>query len=74
MICPIVDQGKTSRTVYLPKGKWVNFFTKEVYKGEKTYMFDVNFDETLIFIKYNSKVITQIYKRYRAQIPAHNPV
>lgn len=61
MICPIVDQGKTSRTVYLPKGKWVNFFTKEVYKGEKTYMFDVNLDETLIFIKYNSIIPTFKY-------------
>ena len=54
MLCPVVDQGKTSRIVYLPKGKWVNYFTDKVYNGGKNYMFEVPLDETLMFVKYNS--------------------
>lgn len=62
MLCPIVDQGKTVRTVYLPKGKWVNYFTNKVYNGNKTYMFNVGLDETLMFVKYNSLIPT--FKRF----------
>jgi alpha-glucosidase len=58
MLCPIVDQGKTSRIVYLPKGKWVNYFTNKVYNGGKNYMFEVPLDETLMFVKYNSIIPT----------------
>ena len=58
MLCPIVDQGKTVRTVYLPKGKWVNYFTNKVYNGNKTYMFEVGIDETLMFVKFNSLIPT----------------
>ena len=56
MLCPIVEQGKTVRTVYLPKGKWVNYFTNEVFNGGKMYMFNAKIDETLMFAKYNSVI------------------
>ena len=62
LLCPIVDQGKTKRVVYLPKGKWVNYFTKEVFNGNKYYMFNVELDETLLFVKYNSIIPT--FDRY----------
>ncbi|MFM6954492.1 MAG: TIM-barrel domain-containing protein [Sphingobacteriaceae bacterium] len=30
LIAPIQEKGKTSRTVYLPKGRWINWWTSEV--------------------------------------------
>lgn len=61
MVCPILEQGKKYRTVYLPKGKWVNYFTKEIIRGGKTYMFKAEIDELLLFVKYNSIIPTFDY-------------
>lgn len=51
MLAPIVQQGKKSRIVYLPEGKWVNYFTGEVMEGGKEYIVPMKLDETGLFIK-----------------------
>ena len=33
LVAPIVDEGATQRTVYLPAGGWVDFWTDTVYTG-----------------------------------------
>ena len=35
LVCPILGPGQTSRKVYLPKGKWYNFWTNELIRGWK---------------------------------------
>ena len=35
LICPVLEPGQKSRKVYLPKGKWYNFWTKELAEGGK---------------------------------------
>ena len=54
LLAPIVEKDSTKRIVYLPKGRWINYFTGEAYKGEKHYIVDLKLDETAIFIKDNS--------------------
>ena len=51
MLAPIVHQGKKSRIVYLPEGKWVNYFTNEVMEGGKEYIVPMGLGETGLFIK-----------------------
>lgn len=31
MMAPILEAGMTTRKVYMPQGKWMHYFTKEVY-------------------------------------------
>ncbi|PZX16397.1 alpha-D-xyloside xylohydrolase [Breznakibacter xylanolyticus] len=33
LVAPLFDQGSTSRDVYLPKGKWIDYQTGKVYDG-----------------------------------------
>ena len=33
LVAPVVQQGQRARTVYLPKGKWIDYWTKEVVEG-----------------------------------------
>ena len=33
LVAPVLDEGATTREVYLPKDHWVHFFTKEEYEG-----------------------------------------
>lgn len=51
MLAPIVNQGQKSRVVYLPEGKWVNYFTNEVMEGGKEYIVPMSLGETGLFIK-----------------------
>jgi alpha-D-xyloside xylohydrolase len=33
LVAPVVEPGATSRTVYLPPGQWVDYWTNELYSG-----------------------------------------
>jgi alpha-D-xyloside xylohydrolase len=35
LIAPIMEESCIKRKVYLPKGKWIDYQTHEVYEGEK---------------------------------------
>lgn len=52
LVAPIVEQGKKSRIVYLPKGtSWINYWTKETFEGGKNIIVDAPLDICPIFIK-----------------------
>lgn len=56
LFAPIVKQGQTVKTVYIPDGKWVLTKDKTVYtKG--TYEITANIDEFIAFVKAGSDVI-----------------
>lgn len=60
ILCPILHQGEKSRSIYLPKGRWVNYFTKEVYEGNKYHLIHLNIDEVGLFI--NEEAIIPMFK------------
>jgi len=47
MICPIVEEGRNRRSVWLPKGKWKHWFTGKILDGEKWMEFDCPLDEMI---------------------------
>lgn len=51
ILSPILQQGKTHRSVYLPKGNWINYFTNQKFKGGKFYDIELNIDQLGLFIK-----------------------
>lgn len=60
LFAPALYQGQVSRVVYFPEGKWVNYFTKEEYEGNKEYIIQMPLDSTGIFIK--AGAIIPMYK------------
>lgn len=38
LIAPILDESASSRKVYLPAGKWIDFFTGKIYTGKRWIM------------------------------------
>ena len=58
LLAPILTQGARSRSIYLPQGTWVNYFTKEEYQGEKEYLLHLEIDEVGLFIKKGSIIPT----------------
>jgi alpha-glucosidase len=51
LICPVLEPGQTSRNVYLPKGKWYNYWTNEMVDGGKEVTVATPLDTIPIFVK-----------------------
>lgn len=54
LVCPLTLEDGTSRQVYLPKGRWHNYFTGEVLEGGFTRTVEAAYDEIPVFVKDNS--------------------
>ncbi|GAA4295990.1 glycoside hydrolase family 31 protein [Anaerocolumna aminovalerica] len=55
LVAPIVTEGATKRTVYVPRGKWVHIFTKEEFEGPREYTIEANVHEIIVLKKAESK-------------------
>jgi len=57
LVAPVVDQGATHRTVYLPAGcDWFNYWTNERLHGGQTIEVDAPIDTLPLFVKAGSIV------------------
>ncbi|SHJ62158.1 alpha-glucosidase [Clostridium cavendishii DSM 21758] len=54
MVAPILEQGKTYRSVYIPEGTWIDYWTKEKIEGGKTILKNAPLDTCPIYIKAGS--------------------
>lgn len=51
LVCPIMEPNAKGRRMYVPKGKWYNYWTKERVKGGKEMWVEADIDRMPIFIK-----------------------
>jgi alpha-glucosidase len=56
LICPVLEPGQKSRKVYLPVGKWYNFWSLEVVDGGKEVEVQTPLDTIPIFVKAGSVI------------------
>ncbi|MEH6406794.1 MAG: TIM-barrel domain-containing protein, partial [Leeuwenhoekiella sp.] len=51
MICPVTTKGAQTRTVYLPEGKWINYWDNKTFTGKQYINVLCPLDEMPIFVK-----------------------
>lgn len=52
LVSPITEAGVTQQEIYFPKGSnWIDFYTKKVYEGGKTYGVSVVIDHIPLFVR-----------------------
>lgn len=51
LVAPIIMEGCSNREIYLPKGKWHDFFTGERYEGEQTIKYSCGLERIPVFCK-----------------------
>jgi alpha-glucosidase len=56
LVCPVMEPGQKKRNVYLPKGKWYNFWTYEVVDGGQEVSVDTPLETMPVFIKAGSVI------------------
>ena len=54
LVAPIYQPDRDRRMIYLPEGKWIDFWTKEVYQGKRHIIVEAPLDTMPIFIKSGS--------------------
>ena len=51
LVAPVLSAGQTSRSLYLPAGRWCEFETGTIYEGGKQITVDAPMDRIPLFIK-----------------------
>jgi alpha-glucosidase (family GH31 glycosyl hydrolase) len=72
LISPVVSQGATSQSVYLPPGTWIDYFRGSSYTGGSTISYSVNsssWQDIPLFVKLGAIIPTQPNMDFVGQIP-----
>jgi len=67
LICPVMEAGQLKRNVYLPKGKWFNFWTYEVLEGGKEVTVPTPLETMPVFVKAGSVIPEYPVMQYTGQ-------
>ena len=51
LICPILEPNAKGRRMYIPRGKWYNFWNEKLVKGGREMWVDADIDSMPFFIK-----------------------
>ena len=68
LVCPVLEEGATSRNVYLPDGKWYDYWSHVTYDGGKEHLIDAPLDSMPIFVKAGSVIPEYPVMQYTSQI------
>ncbi|MES3017381.1 MAG: glycoside hydrolase family 31 protein [Bacteroidota bacterium] len=56
LVAPVTDPGARNKNVFLPTGKWYNYWTHDMIEGGGEYLADAPIDSMPIFIKAGSVI------------------
>lgn len=63
VVAPVYEHGATTRSLTLPKGNWVNFWTGELVEGVNELVVDAPIDQIPVFVMEGSIVPMRAYSR-----------
>jgi alpha-glucosidase (family GH31 glycosyl hydrolase) len=72
LIAPVVEEGQTSKAIYLPAGTWTDWFTGKTYAGGQTIDYPVDaktWRDIPLFIRAGAIIPTQAAMDYVGQRP-----
>jgi alpha-glucosidase (family GH31 glycosyl hydrolase) len=69
LVSPVVSSGQTNKSVYLPAGRWVDFWNDQVYQGGQSVVMPTPLETIPIFIKTGSIIPMQPIMRYSDERP-----
>jgi alpha-glucosidase (family GH31 glycosyl hydrolase) len=67
LVAPVVEQGATSRQVYLPQGGWFDFWTGERFEGGKEISRAVDLETMPLFVRAGSILPLGPVKQYTGE-------
>lgn len=64
LVAPVVEQGATSRSVYLPRGTWYDFWTSERVDGGREISRPVDLETLPLYVRASAIIPTGPVKQY----------
>ncbi len=59
LVAPVVEKGASSRSVALPKGTWIDYWTDKSYNGNRTITVDAPLSQLPLFVKAGAIIPTR---------------
>ena len=72
LVAPVVNQGAVRRMVYLPEGKWYDYWTREEITGPVNFIAEAPLDTCPIYVKEGSVIPTMEPQSYVGEKPLDN--
>jgi alpha-glucosidase/alpha-D-xyloside xylohydrolase len=72
LVAPVVEKGATSRQVYLPRGRWVDFWTEQIVEGGTEVARPIDLATTPLYVRAGAVVPMGPIKQY-ADEPSDAP-
>ena len=73
LVAPVVEKGATSRSVYLPRGRWYDFWTEDVLNGSGEILRTVDLATMPLFVRAGAILPLGPVKQYISE-PVDEPV
>ncbi len=54
MVAPLMEAGQTARSIYLPEGKWVDYFTGKTYEGKQYHQVSTGTLPGVLMVKWGT--------------------
>ena len=70
LVAPVVQPGQSTQTFYLPQGKWIDFWSDQVYNGGTTVTVPAPIDEVPLLVKAGGIIPMQPVMQYTDQLSA----
>ena len=67
LVAPVYEKGATSRELYLPKGKWYDWWTGEILKGGEKIIKNVSMEIMPLYVKAGSIIPLDPPRQYTAE-------
>jgi len=64
LVSPVVEAEQTSKSIYLPKGEWIDFWTDDFYYGKQTITVPTPLETMPLFVKAGSIIPMQFVMNY----------
>jgi alpha-glucosidase (family GH31 glycosyl hydrolase) len=64
LVAPVVERGATSRALYLPRGVWYDFWTKEKVEGGREITRTVDLETTPLYLRAGTVIPMDPVKQY----------
>ncbi|MDY3979184.1 MAG: glycoside hydrolase family 31 protein [Tidjanibacter sp.] len=73
LVAPVTEQGATSRSVYLPKGLWYDYYSGEQLKGGQRIEVDAPLERIPLYVRAGAIIATSPVEQYWGE-KAHKPL
>lgn len=72
LVAPVVEKGAASRSVYLPAGRWYDFWTETTHDGGRDLTREVDLETMPLFVRAGAIVPTDPVRQYTGE-PVNGP-